>query len=81
MPRYLALGGLFFSLLIYSFYIEAQDTELCDIYELKFLEQLHLSFEKECVSKNLKKHRECRRILRDLKYFNKKRSKYCYEKT
>lgn len=81
MTKRIALIGLFFSLLTLSFYIDnakAQDQELCDIYDLKFLEYIHISFEKECSSKNLKKHRECRRILSYVNYFNKLRSKHCY---
>ena len=76
----IALFALFFSLAFVTIeLVEAKDEELCDIYDLKYLEYMHISFELECSTKNLAKHKKCRNILRIVKHFNRLRSKHCYE--
>jgi len=76
----IALIALFFSLAFVTVeLVEAKDDELCDIYDLKYLEYMHISFENECSTKDIRKHKKCRNLLRILRHFNKLRSKYCYE--
>ena len=51
----------------------------CNLYNEKFMRNLHLSLELECDKKDLSKHKTCRRLLSKTTYYNKLRSKYCYE--